>query len=167
MKYMSRYESPLGEVTLVADDKSLVGLWFIGQKNYMFNIDSDVKSEDNSILIEAKEWLDAYFEGKNPDKVLPLHFKGTDFQKEVWKILYTIPYGKTMTYGEIAKMIAKKRGIKRMSSQAIGGAISHNPIAIIVPCHRVIGSDGRLTGYAGGIGIKKRLLELEGINIKD
>lgn len=167
MKYMSRYESPLGNITLVADETGLIGLWFIGQKNYMYNINSEVRSEDNSILIEAKEWLDAYFEGNNPNKKLPLHFKGTDFQKEVWKILYTIPYGKTITYGEIAKMIAKKREIKRMSSQAVGGAISHNPIAIIVPCHRVIGSDGRLTGYAGGIDIKKKLLELEGINIKD
>lgn len=167
MQYMSKYKSPLGEITIVADDIGLIGLWFYNQKDYMQNLDSVIEWEDNKILKETKAWLDIYFDGKKPDKTILVHYNGTDFQNEVWKILSNIPYGETLTYGEIAKMIAKNRGIKKMSSQAVGGAVSHNPISIIVPCHRVIGSDGSLTGYAGGIDIKKGLLKIEGITVRD
>ena len=112
---------------------------------------------------QTKHWLDVYFSGKEPDCTVPFHFNGTTFQNEVWNILCTIPYGKTMTYGEIAKRIAAKRGIPRMAAQAVGGAVGHNEISIIVPCHRVIGTDGSLTGYAGGLDKKIKLLTLEGI----
>ena len=110
----------------------------------------------------AKQWLDVYFSGREPDFKVPLHFIGTDFQKEVWEILYSIPYGQTTTYGEIAKQLAAKRGLEHMSAQAVGGAVSHNEISILVPCHRVVGTNGSLTGYAGGIDKKIALLKLEG-----
>lgn len=113
----------------------------------------------------AKRWLDEYFTGIEPTVQVPLHLVGTDFQNEVWEILQTIPYGKTITYGDIAKQIAAKRGIARMSSQAVGGAVGHNPVSIIVPCHRVVGSNGNLTGYAGGIDKKVALLTLEGLDM--
>ena len=111
---------------------------------------------------QAKQWLDVYFSGREPDFKVPLHFIGTDFQKEVWEILYSIPYGQTTTYGEIAKQLAAKRGLEHMSAQAVGGAVSHNEISILVPCHRVVGTNGSLTGYAGGIDKKIALLKLEG-----
>ena len=111
---------------------------------------------------QAKTWLDIYFSGREPDFKVPLHFTGTDFQNEVWEILYSIPYGQTTTYGEIAKRLAASRGLKRMSAQAVGGAVGRNEISIIVPCHRVVGSSGSLTGYAGGIDKKIELLKLEG-----
>ena len=111
---------------------------------------------------QAKRWLTIYFSGKEPDFQVPLHFTGTEFQNEVWEILYAIPYGQTMTYGQIAAQIAEKRGLQRMSAQAVGGAVGRNEISIIVPCHRVVGTNGSLTGYAGGIDKKIALLQLEG-----
>ncbi|MCF0241225.1 MAG: methylated-DNA--[protein]-cysteine S-methyltransferase [Treponema sp.] len=120
-------------------------------------------SGGNKILSSTVTWLDEYFSGKNPDIKIPLYFAGTDFQKEVWEILCKIPYGKTMSYAEISKEIALKRGIKKMSAQAVGNAVGKNPISIICPCHRVIGSDGSMTGYAWGIDVKIKLLELEKI----
>ena len=116
---------------------------------------------------KAKEWLDIYFSGKEPNFKLPLHFTGSEFQNKVWEILYSISYGKTMTYGEIAKILAKQKGLKRMSAQAVGGAVGHNQISIIVPCHRVVGSNGSLTGYAGGVKRKKHLLELEKVDMSN
>lgn len=124
-------------------------------------MDKENEEKEVSVLVDAKRWLDIYFSGVEPNFQLPLHFVGTDFQKEVWKILNTIPYGKTMTYGEIADIMAKNRGLKRMSAQAVGGAVGRNEISIIVPCHRVVGSNGSLTGYAGGIDKKIELLKLE------
>ncbi|HJA94337.1 MAG TPA: methylated-DNA--[protein]-cysteine S-methyltransferase, partial [Candidatus Eisenbergiella merdipullorum] len=114
----------------------------------------------------VKQWLDIYFSGKDPDFTIPLHFTGTAFQNEVWKILCTIPYGQTETYGEIAKQIAVRKGLPHMSAQAVGGAVGHNEISIIVPCHRVVGADGSLTGYAGGIDKKIKLLQLEKADIR-
>lgn len=120
-----------------------------------------------TVFEQTRNWLDIYFEGREPDFMPPLHLIGTDFRKEVWKILLQIPYGQTVTYGEIAEELAKSRGIRRMSAQAVGGAVGHNNISIIVPCHRVIGADGSLTGYAGGMEIKARLLWLEGVQWKE
>ena len=124
------------------------------------------KEKEIPIFEKVKEWLDIYFSGKEPDFTVPLHFTGTDFQNEVWEILCTIPYGQTISYGEIAKQIAAKKGLPRMSAQAVGGAVGHNEISIIVPCHRVVGTNGSLTGYASGIEKKVELLKLENVDIK-
>lgn len=161
MQYTSHYSSPLGNIMLAADETGLTGLWFERQKYFGLYLDKNAQAGDLPVLSDAKKWLDIYFSGREPDFELPLHFIGTDFQNEVWKILYTIPYGQTMTYGEIARQIAVKRGIRQMSAQAVGGAVGRNEISIIVPCHRVVGSNGNLTGYAGGLDKKNALLKLE------
>lgn len=161
MQYISHYQSPLGGILLAADDIGLTGLWFEGQKYFSRHLDREHTPRNTHWLTEAKRWLDIYFSGKEPDFTIPLHLTGTDFQMEVWKILCAIPYGKTMTYGEIAKQLAVTKGLKRMSAQAVGGAVGHNNISIIVPCHRVVGANGSLTGYAGGIDKKTKLLALE------
>ena len=162
MQYISHYHSPLGDILLAADSAGLTGLWFEGQKYFALYLDKEHEEKELPVFEEAKRWLDSYFSGKNPDFQVPLHFTGTDFQNEVWEILYAIPYGQTTTYGEIAAQLAKKRGLPRMSAQAVGGAVGHNEISIIVPCHRVVGASGSLTGYAGGIEKKIELLRLEG-----
>ncbi len=161
MQYTSHYTSPLGEILLAADDVGLTGLWFVGQKYFARNLEKDHEEREIPLFGKVKRWLDLYFSGKDPGFAVPLHFTGTDFQNAVWEILCTIPYGRTMTYGEIAKQIAAKRGVPRMSAQAVGGAVGHNEISIIVPCHRVVGTNGSLTGYAGGIDKKVQLLTLE------
>lgn len=161
MQYISHYQSPLGGILLAADEIGLTGLWFEGQKYFALYLDKEHEEKEVPVFQTAKKWLDIYFAGNEPDFQVPLHFTGTDFQNEVWEILYSIPYGKTMTYGEIAKRIAEKRGLKRMSAQAVGGAVSHNEISVIVPCHRVVGTNGSLTGYADGIEKKVALLKLE------
>lgn len=159
MQFTSKYSSPLGEIILTSDEKGLTGLFFTNQKHFYF--DNKWIEKETKFTSDAKRWLDIYFKGMKPNFKVPLHFLGTDFQKEVWSIIYTIPYGKTMTYGEIAELIAKRRKIKRMSSQAVGNAVSMNKISLIVPCHRVIGANGNLVGYAGGLDKKTKLLELE------
>lgn len=161
MHYTTFYKSPIGRMLLAADDDGLTGLWFEGQKYFARCLDRETEEKELPVFAEAKHWLDIYFSGKEPDFTPPLHFIGTDFQKEVWEILCAIPYGQTMTYGAIADQLAKKRGLSRMSAQAVGGAVGHNNLSIIVPCHRVVGSDGSLTGYAGGIERKTFLLNLE------
>jgi len=161
MQYTRYYSSPLGEILLAADDQGLAGLWFVGQKYYAKCLEADHEEKDTAILDAACEWLDTYFAGKDPGAFSPIHMIGTDFQKSVWKILQSIPYGKTTTYGEISKQIAAHEGLKHMSAQAVGGAVGRNEISIIIPCHRVVGSDGSLTGYAGGIDKKAALLKLE------
>lgn len=162
MQYTNLYQSPLGEILLAADDEGLTGLWFAAQKYYARTLGRDHEPKETQAIAEARKWLDTYFEGKAPDFLPPLHFLGTAFQKDVWNILLTIPYGKTMTYGDIAKELARQRGVARFSAQAVGGAVGHNVISVIVPCHRVVGSNGSLTGYAGGINRKIALLKLEG-----
>lgn len=166
MQYVSRYESPLGAVVLAADDIGLTGLWFEGQKYFALYLDEEHEEKELPIFGLAREWLDAYFSGDEPKIEVPLHFTGTDFQNEVWDILRTIPYGQTTTYGSVARRIAEKRGLARMSAQAVGGAVARNEISLIVPCHRVVGTNGSLTGYAGGIDKKKKLLELEGADME-
>jgi len=161
MNYTSKYQSPLGHILLAADETGLTGLWFEGQKYFALNLDKEHEEKELPVFDQTKKWLDIYFSGKEPDFKLPLHFTGTDFQNEVWEILYSIPYGRTMTYGSIATQFAKKKGLETMSAQAVGNAVAHNKISIIVPCHRVVGSNGSLTGYAGGIAKKIALLKLE------
>lgn len=161
MQSTSQYQSPLGGILLAADEAGLTGLWFEGQKYFALHLDKENEEKELPVLKRAKKWLDIYFSGKEPDFKLPLHFTGTTFQKEVWEILCQIPYGQTVTYGAVAKQLAEKRGLTRMSAQAVGGAVAHNEISVIVPCHRVVGETGNLTGYAGGIDKKIALLKLE------
>ena len=161
MTYTQWYDSPLGRMLLAANNAGLTGVWFDGEKYFAQYLELQHEEKDTSFLQQTKRWLDVYFSGKEPDFNIPLQFNGTDFQNEVWAMLCTIPYGQTTTYGEIAKRIAAKRGIIRMAAQAVGGAVGHNEISIIVPCHRVIGSNGKLTGYAGGLARKQALLNLE------
>lgn len=162
MQYTNHYHSPLGEILLAADEAGLTGLWFVEhQKYFAQTLDREHEEKDLPLFDSVKRWLDCYFSGKAPDFMPPLHFTGTDFQREVQNILCTIPYGQTTTYGAIAAQMAKRRGLRRMSARAIGSAVGHNPISIIIPCHRVVGANGSLTGYAGGIDRKIKLLELE------
>lgn len=161
MHYINRYHSPLGTILLAADDTGLTGLWFEDQKYFAQGLDKETEEKEFSVFQTARRWLDVYFSGQAPDFQVPLRFQGTAFQKEVWEILLSIPYGETTTYGAIAKQLAAKRGLPHLSAQAVGSAVGHNKISIIVPCHRVIGADGSLTGYAGGIWRKEKLLALE------
>lgn len=158
------YNSPLGRILLAADEEGLTGLWFENSKYFGSNLPQEYRESMNGVLLMTKRWLDIYFAGENPDFLPPIHLIGTPFQKEVWKILLEIPYGKTTTYGEIAERLAKEKGIPRMSAQAVGGAVGHNPISILVPCHRVMGKNGSLIGYAAGLDKKVKLLEMEYIN---
>lgn len=166
MQYRNHYHSPFGEILLAADEIGLTGLWFEGQKYFALNLHCVHEERELPIFDLVKRWLDIYFSGQEPDFTLPLHFTGTPFQNEVWEVLYTIPYGKTTTYGEIAKQLAVKKGLPHMSAQAVGGAVGRNKISIIVPCHRVVGANGSLTGYAGGIEKKIALLQLEKANME-
>ena len=161
MTYIQHYDSPLGGILLAADEIGLTGLWFDGQKHFARGLSNERIAQETPILAEAKRWLDIYFTGKAPDFTPPLHPTGSEFRKAVWEILLQIPYGQTTTYGEIARQLAEKKGLARMSAQAVGGAVGHNKISIIIPCHRVVGTNGSLTGYAGGIHKKEQLLELE------
>lgn len=165
MQYTARYKSPLGDILLASDDAGLTGLWFEGQRYFALHLAADYIEKETDILMQAKKWLDIYFSGQKPDFIPPLHVEGTSFHREVCEIMLSIPYGKTMAYGEIAQTIASRRGIRKMSARAVGGAVGHNEISIIIPCHRVIGANGNLTGYGGGISRKVRLLELEGVNM--
>lgn len=164
MEYIYYYESPLGRITLSSDGEALTGLWFDTQLHGKEMFPLNREERELPVFDLAKKWLTVYFDGKEPDFTPPLSPQGsTPFRRAVWEILLTIPYGQTMTYGEIAERIAAQRGIPRMSAQAVGGAVGHNPVSLIVPCHRVIGSDGSLTGYGGGLPLKEKLLTLEGI----
>ncbi|SJZ44490.1 methylated-DNA--[protein]-cysteine S-methyltransferase [Anaerorhabdus furcosa] len=165
MEYTTLYKSPLGNITLASDGVAITGLWFENQKYFARTLSKETSQKNLSIFNDAKKWLDIYFVGEQPDFDLPLATKGTQFQEDVWKVLLDIPYGTTCTYGDIAKKIAQRHNKKTMSAQAVGGAVGHNPISIIIPCHRVVGANKSLTGYAGGIHLKVSLLELEKINI--
>ena len=154
MIYVSYYKSPIGNITMASDGDSLCGLWFDGQKYFASTVKGETEDKTLPVFEQTKKWLDIYFTPK-------LSINGSEFRKAVWDILLTIPYGSVMTYGEIAKIMAKQRGVAKMSAQAVGGAVGHNPVSIIVPCHRVVGTNGNLTGYAGGIDKKISLLKLE------
>ncbi len=167
MYYKTYYNSLLGELLIVSDGQNLCGLWLKGQKYYASKLgDKMPQNSEFEIFKTTKIWLDKYFNAQKPDiKNLRFALQGSDFRKEVWKLLCEIPYGEVITYGELAKKLAKKLNKKTMSAQAVGGAVGHNPVSIIIPCHRVIGANGSLTGYAGGIDIKARLLKFEGVDI--
>jgi len=166
MTYINKVNTKIGPITLSSDGKNLTGLWLDGQKYYAATIKDKIIEEDLEIFKETRKWLQEYFEGKNPKNKLKLKPEGSNFRKDVWDILLTIPYGTVITYGDIAKKLEKKYK-KKMSAQAVGGAVGHNPISIIIPCHRVVGTNGSLTGYAGGINKKIELLKLENTNMDD
>lgn len=156
MLFLTHYASPLGPILLAADETGLTGLWFEAQKYFPSFSGVEYQEKETPVLTETVRWLDVYFSGKDPGFLPPLHPQGSPFRQTVWDILLTIPRGQTITYGEIARRL----GVR--SAQAVGGAVGHNPISILIPCHRVVGSDGSLTGYAGGVERKARLLQLEG-----
>lgn len=162
-----RYSSPVGDITMASDGDNLIGLWLEGQKYFGGTVAEKMpECESSPVLAAVREWLDAYFLGKQPSIAeLPLAPRGGAFRKAVWDILCEIPYGRHVTYGEIASEMAVRMGRQSMSSQAVGGAVGHNPISIIIPCHRVVGANGSLTGYAGGIHKKIKLLEHEGVDV--
>ena len=162
MDYTHHCDSPLGGITLASDGEALTGLWFQGQKYDRSTLADEHEPRDLPVFRETARWLDLYFAGETPDFTPPLKLRGSPFRQAVWEILLTIPRGSVTTYGEIAAHIAAQRGLEHMSAQAVGGAVGHNPVSIIVPCHRVVGADGSLTGYAGGIERKAWLLALEG-----
>ena len=161
MIFIQHYDSPLGAILLAADETGLTGLWFDGQKYFARDLPAECVEQNTPALSEVKRWLDIYFTGKEPDFMPPLHPIGSAFRRSVWDILLRIPYGQTTTYGEIARQLAEKQGRPRIAAQAVGGAVGHNKISIIIPCHRVVGTNGSLTGYAGGIDKKVKLLEWE------
>lgn len=155
----------MGGITLASDGEALIGLWFDGQKHFADTLSDHPEERSLPVFRDAVRWLDIYFSGKAPDFTPPLNLRTSPFRKTVWKIMLTIPFGQIMTYGDIATKVACERGLPRMSAQAVGGAVGHNAISLIIPCHRVIGSDGSLTGYAGGIDRKMNLLKLEHIDL--
>lgn len=161
MEYTHHYVSPLGGITLASDGEALTGLWFDGQKYFADTLDPQHKEKSLPVFAEADRWLDVYFSGKEPEFTPKLRMNTTGFRKAVWEVMLTIPFGQTMTYGEIAAVIAQQKGFSSVSARAVGGAVGRNAISLIIPCHRVVGSGGRLTGYAGGIDKKARLLMLE------
>lgn len=167
MVYTSLYHSPIGPLLLAERYERLVGLWMDGQKYFLGSLREEPRERKATpVLRQAEQWLDRYFAGGKPAvRELPLAPIGSEFRKEVWQILCGIPYGETITYGEISQKLAARRGLERMSAQAVGGAVGHNPISIIIPCHRVVGSNGSLTGYAGGLQKKIRLLTHEGVDM--
>lgn len=161
MTYIFRYNSPLGGITISSNGTELTGLWFDGQRYYGDTLPTECEERRLPVFELASKWLDIYFGGNKPDFTPPLLMQATEFRKSVWEVLLTIPYGKTMTYGEIADKLAARNGVGKMSAQAVGGAVGHNSISLIIPCHRVVGTGGNLTGYAGGIDKKLWLLKLE------
>lgn len=161
MTYIYYYDSPLGGITVSSNGREITGLWFDGQKYFGDTLSKECEEKNLPIFEETKKWLDIYFSGKAPDFTPALKMETTPFRKAVWEIMLTIPFGQTMTYGEIAERIAKQKGRAKMSAQAVGGAVGHNSISLIIPCHRVVGTNGSLTGYAGGIEKKVQLLTLE------
>lgn len=161
MLYYKKLASPLGEITLRSDGEALTGLWFADDKHYGAKDIAGAALADLDVFMQAEAWLAEYFAGREPKVSVPLKLQGSEFQMQVWRLLQDIPYGRLVTYGDIAKKIAAQKGVARMSAQAVGGAVGHNPLCIIVPCHRVVGANGSLTGYGGGMWRKVRLLELE------
>ena len=157
------YDAPYGRYVMAAEDGAVTGVWLEGQKYFPSDLPAP-SGEEAEIFASTRRWLDAYFAGRQPDvSALPLAPKGSAFAQSVWQLLLEIPYGQTVTYGELAKRLAERRGLAQLSAQAVGGAVGHNPISIIIPCHRVLGAKNQLTGYAGGLDVKTFLLKLEGV----
>ncbi|MGP1419319.1 MAG: methylated-DNA--[protein]-cysteine S-methyltransferase [Sphaerochaetaceae bacterium] len=166
VQFINRCESPIGGLLIASNGEAITGLWFEGQKYFADTLEREHEEADIQIFRQTREWLGAYFAGINPGAVPPVTLEGSLFRMTVWGILMGIPYGSAITYKEIGARVASKLGLGHMSAQAVGGAVGHNPVSIMVPCHRVLGSDGRLTGYAGGLDKKAYLLRLEGIRYK-
>lgn len=164
MQYIDHYNSPVGPMTMASDGVSLIGLWFNGSRFFCESISEKTEKRELTVFQETKHWLDLYFQGEIPDFSPQTALKGSDFRLLVWKLLQKIPYGETVSYGEIAKRIATETGHTKMSARAVGGAVGHNPISILIPCHRVVGANGNLIGYGGGIDKKVALLTLEKVN---
>lgn len=164
-EYICRYDSPLGGITLASDGEALTGLRFEDREHFADTPAQVHGRKQLPVFDAAKRWLDVYFGGRPPGFTPPLHMKTTPFRRAVCEIMLTIPFGGTMTYGEIARILARRTG-RRMSAQAVGGAVGHNPVALIVPCHRVVGANGDLTGYGGGLDRKMRLLAMEGVDMR-
>lgn len=164
MQYTAHYISPLGAITLASDGEAIIGLWFDGQKHDRGILSTDCQNRDLPVFAQAKRWLDCYFGGREPDFTPPLSLSCSPFRREVLEMLKRIPYGQVTTYGQIAREIAQNRGVAKMSAQAVGGAVGWNPISLFIPCHRVVGAGGSLTGYGGGVRRKLALLELEQAN---
>lgn len=163
MIHTAYYDAPYGRYVMAAEDGALTGLWLEGQKYFPSDL-PEPSGEEAEIFARTRRWLDAYFAGRQPEvSALPTAPRGSAFAQSVWQLLLEIPYGQTVTYGQLAKRLAEQRGLTRMSAQAVGGAVGHNPISVIIPCHRVLGAKNRLTGYAGGLDVKTFLLKLEGI----
>ncbi len=162
MDFIAHFLSPLGGITMASDGTAIVGLWFDGQKFFADTLDKNhVVCDDLPVFCETRRWLDCFFSGVAPGFIPPILLRTTPFRRRVWEILLTIPFGQTTTYGNIAAMIARERNVRGMSAQAVGGAVAHNSISLIIPCHRVVGSDGSMTGYAGGLRRKQWLLRME------
>jgi len=164
LEYIQKIDSPVGVLTVSSDGKNINGLWIEGQKHFLRTLEKNAQEQNLPIFEKVRKWLDIYFSGKEPDFKLPLLPKGSPFQRSVWENLCKIPYGQSTTYGDIAKNIKSQNKGKVTSARAVGGAVGRNPISILIPCHRVIGKNNSLTGYAGGIDIKIKLLQLEGVN---
>lgn len=162
MQTTCHYQSPLSDILLVSDEQGLCGLWFEEGRYYADTVEDDAQVGTSPALDQARRWLDKYFAGQAPPWLPPLHVQGTPFQRQVWDQLLTIPYGHLVTYGELAKRVAKLRHRTSMSAQAVGNAVGKNHLSLFIPCHRVIGAHGNLTGYGGGLARKVALLELEG-----
>ena len=161
MTYTMHYDSPLGKILLAADEEGMTGVWFEAQKYFAAKLPPEHEEGTMPVLGDACRWLDVYFSGREPDFTPKLHLIGSDFRQAVWALLLQIPYGQTVTYGQLAARLAAERGLARMSAQAVGGAVGRNRISLIIPCHRVLGADGSLTGYAGGLDRKAKLLAWE------
>ena len=161
MDFIHHYRSPLGGMTLASDGEALTGLWFDGQNYFGSTLSAKYGESTLPVFDQTAAWLDIYFSGRAPEFIPPMNLRATPFRRAVWELLLTVPFGHTVTYGEIAAILAKQKGLPRMSAQAVGGAVGHNPVSLIIPCHRVLGSDGSLTGYAGGLEKKEWLLKME------
>lgn len=165
MHYKTYYDSPIGRIALTSDGTNLTGLWLPKHKEFEQYYNENLTEIELAIFDKASDWLDNYFSGNKPEIDFPLAPEGTPFRKQVWNLLLDIPYGETVTYGQIAQTLARQNGKEKMSSQAVGGAVGNNPISIIIPCHRVVGKDGNLTGYGGGIDTKIALFKIEKMNM--
>lgn len=152
-------------MTIAGDGEYLTGLWFDGQKYYGSTIEPDAVRGDCAVFGEVRRWLDTYFGGGHPDRMPPLRLSGTPFRQQVWRVLCRIPYGTVVTYKQVAEAVARATGRERVPARAVGGAVAHNPVAIVVPCHRVVACGGHLTGYAGTLPRKRALLALEGADV--
>lgn len=164
MVYVQHYASPFGDILLASDETALIGLWIEGGRFFAETLPVGSVAGDTPVLRQAKRWLDVYFSGEEPGFTPPLNLAGSEFRQAVWRLLLDIPYGQTTTYGAIADLLAEQRGVARMSAQAVGGAIGYNEISLIIPCHRVVGANGNLTGYGSGLNNKIKLLQLEGVD---